>query len=88
MKFGRKRAMTPEEIRTAADRYANGETQAALAAEYGVSEATCSDDSPRCDAAGVGEPAHRLAGPRAYRGQLGPEDRSARARTARARSLS
>jgi len=32
--------MTPEEIRTAADRYANGETQAALAAEYGVSEAT------------------------------------------------
>jgi len=40
MKFGRKRAMTPEEIKTAADRYANGETQAALAAEYGVSEAT------------------------------------------------
>jgi len=40
MKFGCKRAMTPEEIRTAADRYANGETQAALAAEYGVSEAT------------------------------------------------
>jgi DNA invertase Pin-like site-specific DNA recombinase len=39
-KFGRKRAMTPEEIRTAADRYAKGETQAELAAEYGVSEST------------------------------------------------
>ena len=39
-KFGRKRSMTPEEIKTAAERYANGETQAELAEVYGVSEAT------------------------------------------------
>jgi DNA invertase Pin-like site-specific DNA recombinase len=39
-KFGRKRSMTPEQIKVAADRYAKGETQAALAAEYGCSEAT------------------------------------------------
>ncbi|MCK1480476.1 recombinase family protein [Bradyrhizobium sp. 197] len=39
-KFGRKRAMTPEEVRVAAERYAKGETQAQLAVVYGVSEAT------------------------------------------------
>jgi DNA invertase Pin-like site-specific DNA recombinase len=39
-KFGRKRIMTPEQIRTAAQRNAQGETPAELAKEYGVSEAT------------------------------------------------
>jgi DNA invertase Pin-like site-specific DNA recombinase len=39
-KFGRKRNLTPEQIRTAAERYAKEETQAELAREYWVSEAT------------------------------------------------
>jgi DNA invertase Pin-like site-specific DNA recombinase len=39
-KFGRKRSLTPEQIRKAAERYHKGETQAELAAVYGVSEAT------------------------------------------------
>lgn len=39
-KFGRKRSLTPEQITMAAARYAKGETQAQLAAVYGVSEAT------------------------------------------------
>ncbi|WP_315792671.1 recombinase family protein [Bradyrhizobium sp. SZCCHNRI1002] len=39
-KFGRKRSLTPEQIKRAADRYAAGETQAELAIAYEVSEAT------------------------------------------------
>lgn len=39
-KFGRKVKLTPEQRRVAAARYAKGETQAQLAAVYGVSEAT------------------------------------------------
>jgi DNA invertase Pin-like site-specific DNA recombinase len=41
-KFGRKRALTPEQIKVAADRYAKGETLAMLAIDYEVSEATMS----------------------------------------------
>jgi DNA invertase Pin-like site-specific DNA recombinase len=39
-KFGRRPRLSPEQIRTAAERYAAGETQAQLAREYEVSEAT------------------------------------------------
>jgi len=39
-KFGRKRSLEPSQIRIAAERYAKGTTQAELAREYGVSEAT------------------------------------------------
>jgi DNA invertase Pin-like site-specific DNA recombinase len=39
-KFGRKRSLSPEQLKVAADRYAKGETQAAIAADYGCSEAT------------------------------------------------
>jgi DNA invertase Pin-like site-specific DNA recombinase len=41
-KFGRKRALTPEQIKVAANRYAKGETLAMLAIDYDVSEATMS----------------------------------------------
>jgi DNA invertase Pin-like site-specific DNA recombinase len=39
-KFGRKPKLTPEQIRKAAEHYANGRSQAELAAMYKVSEAT------------------------------------------------
>jgi DNA invertase Pin-like site-specific DNA recombinase len=39
-KFGRKRSLSPEQVKTAADRYAKGETMAELAEVYGVSEPT------------------------------------------------
>src|SRR6516164_997029 len=39
-KFGRKRSLSPEQVKVAADRYANGETMAELAEVYGVSEPT------------------------------------------------
>jgi DNA invertase Pin-like site-specific DNA recombinase len=39
-KFGRKRSLSPEQVKTAADRYAKGETMAQLAGVYGVSEPT------------------------------------------------
>jgi DNA invertase Pin-like site-specific DNA recombinase len=39
-KFGRKVKLSPEQRKRAAERYADGETQAELAAVYGVSEAT------------------------------------------------
>ena len=39
-KFGRKPKLTPEQIRKAAEHYANGKSQAELAAMYKVSEAT------------------------------------------------
>ena len=39
-KFGRKRSLSPEQVKTAADRYAKGETMAELAVVYGVSEPT------------------------------------------------
>ena len=39
-KFGRKRSLSPEQVKIAADRYAKGETMAELAVVYGVSEPT------------------------------------------------
>jgi DNA invertase Pin-like site-specific DNA recombinase len=39
-KFGRKRSLSPEQVKIAADRYAKGETMAELAEVYGVSEPT------------------------------------------------
>ena len=39
-KFGRKRSLSPEQVKIAADRYAKGETMAQLAEVYGVSEPT------------------------------------------------
>ena len=39
-KFGRKRSLSPEQVKIAADRYAKGETMAALALDYEVSEPT------------------------------------------------
>jgi DNA invertase Pin-like site-specific DNA recombinase len=39
-KFGRKRSLSPEQVKKAADRYAKGETMAELAVDYGVSEPT------------------------------------------------
>ena len=39
-KFGRKRSLSPEQVKIAADRYAKGETMAQLAEGYGVNEAT------------------------------------------------
>jgi DNA invertase Pin-like site-specific DNA recombinase len=41
-KFGRKRALSPEQRRAAAERHARGETLAELGEVYGVSEATMS----------------------------------------------
>jgi DNA invertase Pin-like site-specific DNA recombinase len=40
--FGRKRKLSPEERRVAAERWANGETLAMLAIDYGVHESTMS----------------------------------------------
>jgi DNA invertase Pin-like site-specific DNA recombinase len=39
-KFGRKRSLSPEQVKIAADRYAKGETMAELAEVYGVNVAT------------------------------------------------
>jgi DNA invertase Pin-like site-specific DNA recombinase len=39
-KFGRKRSLSPEQVKIAAERYAKGETMAELAEVYGVSEPT------------------------------------------------
>jgi DNA invertase Pin-like site-specific DNA recombinase len=39
-KFGRKRSLSPEQVKVAADRYGKGETMAELAEVYGVSEPT------------------------------------------------
>ena len=40
--FGRKRKLSPEERRVAAERWANGETLADLAIDYGCHESTMS----------------------------------------------